>query len=359
MALLGSELRYRAWTIPSRLVLAPINTGFARDGIPTLALNRFQVARSGPAIGISFIGNVAVASDGRTNAGTAVLSNESADAFGQIASEIRARGSLPGIQLAYAPSDLHPGRKWRAQDQKAEIRRLQSMVSDIEATSLGAVMGHFVDATARARQLGFDVIEIHAAHGYLISLLISPVTNIRRDGFSLGGAWLPDFVDRLLDAAAGALLAFRISVLLDVEDPSAERAAAADVCAHLSSMGLDLIDLSNGFYTLNRRLIYPSESSDRFRSTRDFAGGLVASTGSLIAFAAGIVSSEPLLEPLPEGVLVAVGRPLIADPTFALKLLGGRRDAIVACNRTGHCHYFTRGRPSLECGVNDQAIEGG
>src|SRR5688572_2796312 len=66
----------RSVVLPSRILFAPINTGFTRLGRPTKRLVSFHVERSGPSIGVSIVGNVAVEPDARANAGTALLTSE-------------------------------------------------------------------------------------------------------------------------------------------------------------------------------------------------------------------------------------------------------------------------------------------
>src|SRR5260370_40583468 len=100
---------WRGRTIPSRVLLAPINTGFARNHRPSLDLLAFHRERSGPAVGIGFVGNVAIAETTALNAQTAVLRSDwDLKRFAVIARAISKRGSLAGIQLASVPVGLAP-----------------------------------------------------------------------------------------------------------------------------------------------------------------------------------------------------------------------------------------------------------
>src|SRR5436309_1090651 len=108
MPLAASQLLFGGRVFASRVVLAPINTGFANEGRPTIELLRFHRERSGSGIGLSIVGNVSVSMTGRSNSGTAVMRLDTIESFREVASAIRSRGSMAGIQLAYSPARLSP-----------------------------------------------------------------------------------------------------------------------------------------------------------------------------------------------------------------------------------------------------------
>jgi len=207
---LFEPISWRGRAIPSRIILAAINTGFANAHRPTIQLLRFHKDRAGPNIGISFIGNVAITRGSVSNPQTPVLQTRSdVGRFAAIARAIKETGSLAGIQLASAPIDLSPSLFWRCRDARREERRLRHLVMGLSEGSIAESLEQFVNSTRLAATSGFDVIQIHAAHGYLLSLLLSSVVNMRYDRFSFDGRWLDDFVAQL--QVADALLSFRIS----------------------------------------------------------------------------------------------------------------------------------------------------
>ena len=77
----------------SRFFLAPINTGFAVDGVPTEELFRFHEERSGRGVGVGYVGNVAISQDVRSNEGTAVISRAHRDVWEGVCRTSQARGS--------------------------------------------------------------------------------------------------------------------------------------------------------------------------------------------------------------------------------------------------------------------------
>jgi 2,4-dienoyl-CoA reductase-like NADH-dependent reductase (Old Yellow Enzyme family) len=137
MISLFEPVRCGTFEIPSRVLLAPINTGYAQNGLPTPRLVRFHELRSDSSIGISMVGNVAVSSRGISNERTLVLQDDaSVTAYRELAERIRRNGSLAGIQLAYCPSSLKPTRKWVVQDRELELARLQDLVASLSATDI-------------------------------------------------------------------------------------------------------------------------------------------------------------------------------------------------------------------------------
>src|SRR5262249_30875545 len=136
----------RGICLPSRVILAPINTGFARNGQPEFSLLRFHTQRSRPEIGISTIGNVAVDSNSAVYGGTVVLQNRTnITRLAVIARAIKRRGSLAGIQLAASPDRIFPSRDWYAKDQAAEISRLRTLLGVMSVTTLQTSLDYFLN----------------------------------------------------------------------------------------------------------------------------------------------------------------------------------------------------------------------
>lgn len=338
-------------TIPSRVLLAPINTGFAERGRPTDDLLRFHEARSGPGIGISMVGNVAVSDSAATNSGTLVLNASSElDQYSRIASRIKSRGSLAGIQLASSPA-LLPNTNWVAQDLCNERQRLTDIILAVSELTLAETMDQFTDAANLAAQANYDVIQIHAAHGYLLSLLLNPLTNARSGRFALFGHWLLEFLQSLIQAARDCLVSFRLSLFSGLKrSRDEELESATTLSAILAANGVHFIDYSAGFYTVDRRLIYPGVEKGPLPY---LSVVLTVTQGiSCVCGVSGNVSDLRLLPSLPSNCVVSVGRSLIADCDFVGKSQRGDYDQINRCRRTGHCHYFSRGKGRIECGAN-------
>lgn len=339
----------RGITIPGRVVLAPVNTGFASCGRPDARLLRFHRTRSGKGIAVSFVGNVALTLDERTNDGTPVLDEGNAARFSAIARAIRGSGSLPGVQLASSPAGLRPRRNWRTKDAGTEVDRLRRLLQNISVSDLRSHLSSFVRRGALAVACGFDVIQIHAAHGYLLSLLLDDATNARKDSFGPGTAWLPTFIDDLRAAVGDRLLSVRVSVVTGLRSRADDVARGIELAKMLASHGVDVFDVSAGLYTLDRRLIYPTYQG--VPAYLDVAAEIAAGIDALVVVAGGLRELGELAE-APPNVLFALGRPLLADPAYVSKYVAGDHEDIRHCCSSGQCHFFTRGRAAIECGQN-------
>jgi 2,4-dienoyl-CoA reductase-like NADH-dependent reductase (Old Yellow Enzyme family) len=284
MMSLFEPVSYRSYEIPSRILLAPINTGYAQNGLPTPRLIRFHELRSDTSIGISVVGNVAVCSRGLSNDNTLVLQdNASIGAYRELAEQIRSRGSLSGIQLAYSPSSLQPNRRWIAHDRIAEVARLQTMVGSLSSATIKDVLNAFCVAAQLAYESGYDVIQLHCAHGYFLSLLLDPRINTKNDDYSAHGLWVEEFFQTIRRLTIGRLLSVRLSAVMGLSDRAWEEATTIRLAKVIEGCGVDIIDLSAGYYTIDRSLIYPARDSD----TRTFAlsRSLCSEVKCLVSFA--------------------------------------------------------------------------
>ena len=183
----------------------------------------------------------------------------------RVASFIRAHGAVAGIQLAHAGRKASTSPPWeggRAVPSRARglaaggsSRRTRSTPTRrcptrSTATASVEVVAAFRQAAARAREAGFQVVEIHAAHGYLIHEFLSPLTNHRTDEF--GGSY--DNRTRLLKQVCKAVrddwpadhpLFVRVSST-DWADGGWRAEDTVALAHHLSSVGVDLVDCSSG-----------------------------------------------------------------------------------------------------------------
>lgn len=338
-------------TIPGRVVFSPINTGLAQDARPDSRMVQFHRVRAGPGIGIAIVGNVAVSADSRTNENTIVLASAS-DVRGvaAVARAIEETGTLPGIQLAFSPPGLNPRPAWRCADKDAEVHRLRKLVASVPEAQMHKLIDAFVSSAQLAVDSGFRVIQIHAAHGYLLSLMLSKYLNGRIGGFSADGEWLEVFIGRLSDVCVGRLVSIRISVVHGIGDLDTEVQEALALADRLDAAGVGLIDVSAGLYTLTRELIYPKGGGGDVPYLRH--GTKMAQRVSCLVCVAGGIRFFDALPSIPDNLLIGVGRPLLADPGFVRKYLADESHTIQHCKNRGKCHYFTRGESHISCGVN-------
>jgi len=186
------------------------------------------------------------------------------------------------------------------------------------AEQVAAVPGQFATATRRALDAGFDLVEVHAAHGYLLHQFLSPLSNHRDD------VWGGDLAGRArllldtVDAVRAVLpddrpLLVRVSATdwteggLTVED-------VAQVAVWLREHGVDLVDVSSGGNVHARIPVGPGYQVPAARTIRETAGVATSAVGL-------ITTPEQAEQVLAEGSadVVMLGRPALFDPHWPLR----------------------------------------
>jgi 2,4-dienoyl-CoA reductase-like NADH-dependent reductase (Old Yellow Enzyme family) len=343
LPLLFTPLALRGQMARNRIVISPMGTSSAEDdGLARpwhfAHLSKFALGGAG----IVFTESTAVDPRGRiTHADLGIWSERHADALRPIAEFIQSQGALAGIQIAHAGRRAASQKPWDGKEPltEADAERGEppwpiwgpSPVSAREGCQvpipmstdmIDEVQSAFARAAELADRAGFDVLEIHGAHGYLIHSFLSPIANHRNDAY--GG----DLQRRLrfaLETAervrahwpAHKALFFRVSVIDGVEEGWSMSDTLALVAA-LKARGVDVIDTSSGGIE--------GKSSNTSRIARTpgyhvpFATEIRRTTG-IITQTVGLIRSAYHAEEILEtggADLIAIGREALYDPFWAL-----------------------------------------
>lgn len=268
--LLFTPMTLRGVTARNRVVISPMCQYSAQDGVATdwhfAHLAKFAIGGAGIVIAEA----TAVTAEGRITYGDlGIWSGAHADALRPIVNFIKQMGAVAGIQLAHAgrkasaerPWDgngpLRHGQTpaheppWRAVAPSAEPAGLEWPVpKQLSVAAIGAIGDTFAAAARRADQAGFDLVEIHGAHGYLIHSFLSPLSNHRNDAYGqdLGGR-----MRFALEVAA------KVRAVWPAQKPLFFRIASVDgppdgwslddsvvLARELKARGVDVIDCSSG-----------------------------------------------------------------------------------------------------------------
>lgn len=273
---LFTPLTLRQTTFANRIWTAPMcqYSCWDEDGIP----NDWHLVHLGAfaqgGFGLVLTEASAVSPEGRISPRDAgIWNDEQAEAWRRIADFIHAQGSKVGIQLAHAGRKAstfapfpgagtttrltpQPARGTVPDDQGGWTTVAPSAVAfpgyaapaELDAAGLAAVVADFAAAARRAVTVGFDVIEVHAAHGYLLHEFLSPLSNQRADRY--GGSLanrarlLLEVVDAIRDAYDGVLFV-RISAT-DWVDGAWDIEQSIELARLLKDHGVDLVDSSSG-----------------------------------------------------------------------------------------------------------------
>jgi 2,4-dienoyl-CoA reductase-like NADH-dependent reductase (Old Yellow Enzyme family) len=319
--------------LSNRLWAAPMCQYSAADGVPNdwhlVHLGTF--AKGGA--GLVLTEATAVTAEGRISPGdTGIWNDDQADSFARINSFILQQGSVPGIQLAHAGRKASTnipwlGRRQLSKDEGGWETVAPSSVADageippreMSRLDIARFIGHFTEAAQRARDSGFRVAEIHAAHGYLLHQFLSPLTNRRTDeyggDFSGRTRLLTETVAAVRDVWPDDLPVFvRISAT-DWADGGWTLDDSVALAPLLERAGADLIDVSSGGLTSGQRITvgpgYQIPFARRLRS----ASALPVSAVGLITDAAQ--AEQTLVDGAADAVFM--GRALLREPFWPLK----------------------------------------
>lgn len=338
--LLFQPLRLRELTLKNRVVISPMCQHAARAGHATawhmVHLGKFALGGAG------LILTESTAVDARGRIGTADLGlwkDSQVEPLKAVVDFVHANHGAIGVQLAHAGRKAGSQPLWEGGAALSDVQ----MQSDAEpwqrlgASALAAGPGwstpramdaqeieqaiqRFVDATVRAERAGFDVVELHFGHGYLVASFLSPNSNHRDDewGGSLQGRMkLALEVARRVRAAwpAGKPLFARLSAV----DGSVDGWSLDDsvvLARELAALGVDVIDCSSGGLTEETRALpvprglgFQVPFSERIRQG---AGVKTQAVGMIV----DAVQAEAVLQ---EGKadLIALGREALFDPYWA------------------------------------------
>ena len=339
---LFEPLQLREVTVRNRIMISPMCQYCAADAVPGEWHFAHLASRAVGGAGIVMTEATAVEPEGRITPFDLGLWNDAQEAsFSRIAAFVRDQGAVPGLQLAHAGRKASHSRPWEDRVPLRPENGGWDVVApspipwaaddlsprELDHQEISALVEKFRNASARALSAGFQLLEIHAGHGYLFHTFLSPLTNRRQDGY--GGSF--EGRARFLLETVSAIRTvwpqrFPLFVRLSVTD-WAEGGWTVEDTVRLASIlhesGVDAVDCSSGGLIPRERMqVYPgyqvvlSEAVRRGSGIRTVAVGLIQEP----ALAEEIVANQ-------RADLVAIGRASLWDPYWpihAAKKLGGR-----------------------------------
>lgn len=313
-----SPLEVKGLTLKNRIVMPPMHTGLATtEGRVTDSLIEHYVRRS-KALGLLIVEHSYVSFDGRlSEKQLGIYDDRLVNGLEKLSSKVHTTGTPVVIQLNHAgraaPTEI-TGMKPIAPSPNGNARELRG--EEIEA-----LVEAFALAAERAMRAGFDGVEVHGAHGFLLNQFFSPLVNRRRDMY--GGSlenrlrFPLEVVGRIKEKVSGRLLLYRLGS--DDLDPAGIKIEDSKKFAvKLEEAGVDIIDVSGGLCgsrppQLEGRQGYFISQAQQIKKMMHIP---VIGVG-------GITEPEYANNVIKEGEvdLVAVGRSLLKDPDWAAKAI--------------------------------------
>ena len=342
---LFTPLAIRDVTLRNRIVVSPMCQYSCRDGLANDWHLVHLGSRAAGGAGLVFGEATAVMPEGRISpADMGLWSDAHTAALAPVAAFIRRLGAVPGIQLAHAGrkascrppwegrSKIWPSEEggWPCQaPSPLPFAPDEPPPQALDAAGIEAVKEAFVQAARRAVAAGFAVVELHAAHGYLLHQFLSPLSNQRDDAY---GGGLPGRMRLTLETASairdvipgGMPLFTRISAT-DWMPGGWDLEQSVALARELAARGVDLIDVSSGGLVPDAVIpAAPGYQVPFAAAVRERVGVPTSAVGLITepAQAAAVIASG-------QADLVQLGRAMLHDPYWALhaaQTLGAQPD---------------------------------
>jgi len=333
---LFSPLSLRGLTLRNRTVVSPMCQYSAKDGLANdwhfAHLGRFALG----GFGLVMVEATAVTAGGRISYGDLGLWNDAQIApLRRISDFIKSQGAASGIQIAHAGRKASSPIWWRGSFNETEAEKAErgfaewtpvaptalkhaesnKMPAELDLAGIARLRDAFTATARRADQAGFDMVEIHAAHGYLLNQFLSPIANRRTDDYGGPPDGLMRFPLEVVEAVRAALPAHKpLFVRISSIDALPDGRTLDDsivFAGELKRRGVDVIDCSSGGFdgaAVKPAPLYQVPYAAAIRNQADIrtmAVGMIAEPSD----AAAIVDRG-------DADLVALGRGALDDPNW-------------------------------------------
>jgi 2,4-dienoyl-CoA reductase-like NADH-dependent reductase (Old Yellow Enzyme family) len=317
--------------LENRLAKAAMTEQLAKDATPGERHRRLyqRFARGG--VGLSITGNVMVHRDQREHPRNVVIDDQTPrEALQAWAEDARgcplvAQLSHPGRQALYAkPGPVSPS-GIALQGLGPFFRPPRALAPE----EIDEIVGRFANAARICEEAGFAGVQIHAAHGYLVSQFLSPLANQRTDGW---GGSLENRARFLLEILRAVRAAVRPGFALLVKLNSADfqrggfdEGDALAVMGMLAGLGVDLLEISGGSYEAPAMVGLKDSTRAREAYFLSFAERARSATAIPLMVTGGFRTPAAMEEAVASGAVDVVGlaRPLALEPDLPRRILAG------------------------------------
>lgn len=351
-------------TIRNRIVMSPMETLYGTpEGLPSDRTRAYFAARAAGGVGLITVGATGIDHQHpETPGGLQIATDESLDAHRALVDAVHEHGARIQPQIVHAgPDGLGP-----------EMFGVESMgpstiqsyltgraSSPITPEQWATVLDQYRAAATRVREAGYDGLELHAAHGYmLLGSFLAPVRNRRTDGYR--GTSVRGRLRAVLEAIAAIRGEVGADFPVTLRVSGHERVAGgrpsyelARVAPQLVAAGIDAFHVSGG--VIDRYVTQMVNGSDDGDALNVGAAAAVREVVDVPVIAVGRIHDPALAERvLAEGRadFVAMGRPMLADPDLANKLAAGAPQRVRTCISCQNCIDAMEIRFSVDCAVN-------
>jgi 2,4-dienoyl-CoA reductase-like NADH-dependent reductase (Old Yellow Enzyme family)/thioredoxin reductase len=369
---LFQPIRIRNLVLKNRLVMAPMSTQLASpDGSVTQELIAYFEERAKGGVGMILPGYTFI--DSKLSKATVNQLGCHCDAMvpglNTLVESVRPYGTRIFLQICHAgrQTDRNVMGQMPAGPSSLVDEEGREVTRELTHEEIQEIIEAFGVAAKRAQHAGFDGVEIHGAHGYLINEFMSDYTNRRTDSYGGDVARRMRFPISVVNKVREYVgedypVGFRMngSDYLDTKEEKPKAAGvtlpiAIEMARILERNGVDYLHISAGIGETVENAVQPMYFA---QGCNVYLAEAVKKAVTVPVIAVGSITDPDMAgEIISKGRadLVALGRALIADPHFCEKARLGRRDEILQCIRCNECVYRTGTLKKLKCSVNPQA----
>ncbi len=332
---LFTPLKLRGITFKNRIFLSPMDQYSAENGLPNMWHEMHYGARAAGGAACLIQEATAVLPEGRITPGDlGIWADVQAEAFRPMVQFIKKQNCIPGIQLGHAGRKGSTAIPWKGTGYLGSSQGGWTNVApSAEPFESGApvpqeltelevkdIVSAFANAAKRCAAAGYEVIELHAAHGYLMHQFLSPLSNKRTDSY---GGSLENRMRFVVEVAQAVRkvwpenlpLIVRISATDWVESGGWDVEQSKTLCAKLKEVGVDLIDVSTGGLITGVKIptgpSYQVQFAEAIKKAVDIPVGAVGQITKPD-------QAEKILADRSADV-VFIGRELLRDPSWPLR----------------------------------------
>jgi 2,4-dienoyl-CoA reductase-like NADH-dependent reductase (Old Yellow Enzyme family)/thioredoxin reductase len=332
--------------IPNRIVKAPTSSGLSnKDGTVSERLIRHYRAQAAGGVGLLIVEYAFIDEDASKSAHcqVGISTDDHISGLAWLADVIRDRGAIPAIQLEHCGRQKFLGTQpiksasaipWPSLKQRKGEAAVPKAMTVAE---INQVVGAFGDAARRAKLAGFELVEIHGAHGYLITNFLSLHTNKRADEYGGPLENRMRFMIEVIDDCRRKLgpdfpLTIRLSGS-DYEPDGFKVDETIEVAKAAVRHGVDGLHISGGDH---HQMIHQVSPMAIERCHNVYAAAAIKPHVNVPVIASGSINMPHLAEQVlaeGKGDFIGLGRPLWADPEWPRKAREGRPEDIIPCIR--------------------------
>jgi 2,4-dienoyl-CoA reductase-like NADH-dependent reductase (Old Yellow Enzyme family) len=338
----------------NRIIFPPIGTGWSNmDGTVSTEVLRWykEIAQGG--CGMIVVEGTAISPEGKGCKRNISLYNETHVAgLKSVARTIRDNNCFTSIQLLHAGGQANPEftgyESISPSDISSEHTGTGHSSREMSLLEINEIRKKYIHSSKLASRSGFQAIELHLAHGYLLHQFLSEHTNKRKDHY--GGnlenrtRLILEIITGIKEELPGIVLGARVSGEDYLED-GLNYKTNKNILPLLEQAGLDYFSVSAGIYEtskLKHQAMMKGEFFDYAKGIKQIVKKPVIGVGKIL----DLDSAEAHLKNN-NCDLVAIGRGLVADPKMIIKTIRG--EFFNKCTDCGQCRYLALGKENLTC----------